>query len=103
MLTDREPIQLGDNAPDFAFAYGGATHRLFDFRGSPVVLAFHGAEWDPARAEHIETYNKLIASLGGVAGARLLQIGGAGPPRDLSLPHAAPSPSLLPAGPAGGR
>lgn len=94
-LNDREPIQPGDDAPDFAFAYGGATHRLFDFRGSPVVLAFHGAEWDPARAEHIETYNKLIASLGGVAGARLLQIGGAGPWRDLSFTDAALSLPVL--------
>jgi peroxiredoxin len=89
MHIDREPIQPGDEAPDFAFAHGGATHRLLDFRGSPVVLAFHGAEWDPARAEHIETYNKLIASLGGVAGARLLQIGSSGPWRDLSFADSA--------------
>ena len=70
-------------------------HRLSDFRGSPVVLAFHGAEWDPARAEHIETYNKLIASLGGLAGTRLLQIGGAGPWRELSFADAALSLPVL--------
>ena len=84
-LIDREPIQAGDDAPDFVLVSGSATHRLSDFRGSPVVLAFHGTQWDPARAEHIETYNRLIASLGGVAGTRLLQIGGVGPWRDLSF------------------
>jgi xanthine dehydrogenase YagT iron-sulfur-binding subunit len=103
-LTDREPatcqarhvaVQVGDEAPDFDVPGAGAMHRLCDFRGSPVVLAFHGAEWDPARAEHIETYNKLIASLGGVAGARLLQIGGAGPWRDLSFTDAALSLPVL--------
>ena len=94
-LIDREPIQPGDDAPDFAFVHAGVTHHLADFRGSPVVLAFHGAEWDPVRAEHIETYNKLIASLGGVAGARLLQIGGAGPWRDLSFSDAALSLPVL--------
>jgi len=94
-LLDPEPaasctpcgaIEAGDEAPDFAFS--SATRRLWlsDFRGSPVVLAFHGAHWDPARAEHIETYNRLIASLGGVAGARLLEIGGGrGPWRDLTF------------------
>src|SRR4051812_49900234 len=99
MLIDREPIQPGDDAPDFAFAYGGATHRVSDFRGSPVVLAFHGAEWDPARAEHIETYNKLIASLGGVAGARLLQIGGARARGGLWFSPPPPFPSPLSPGP----
>ena len=76
-------VGAGDEAPDFELAAPGAARRLSDFRGSPVVLAFHGAHWDPARAEHIETYNRLIASLGGVAGARLLQIGGGGPWREL--------------------
>ena len=103
-LLDREPatchathltVDVGDEAPDFAFASGAGTHHLSDFRGSPVVLAFHGSHWDPARAEHIETYNRLIASLGGVAGARLLQIGGAGPWRDLSFSDAALSLPVL--------
>ena len=72
-FIDREPrschathvaVEVGDEAPEFDFRSGDAMHHLSDFRGSPVVLAFHGAEWDPARAEHIETYNRLIASLG---------------------------------------
>jgi len=103
-LIDREPhtchgrhvaVEVGDEAPDFDFAVAGAAHQLSDFRGSPVVLAFHGSQWDPARAEHIETYNRLIASLGGVAGTRLLQIGGAGPWRDLSFTDSALSLPVL--------
>ena len=88
-------IDVGDEAPDFDFPVGAAKHRLSGFRGSPVVLVFHGSQWDPARAEHIETYNKLIASLGGIAGTRLLQIGGAGPWRDLSFSDAALSLPVL--------
>ena len=94
-LLDPEPaasctpcgaIEAGDEAPDFAFFSATGRSKLSDFRGSPVVLAFHGAHWDPARAEHIETYNRLIASLGGVAGAKLLEIGGGGGPwRDLTF------------------
>jgi len=103
-LIDREPatchatrlrVVVGDEAPDFDFPAVGGMHRLSDFRGSPVVLAFHGAQWDPARAEHIETYNRLIASLGGVAGTRLLQIGGTGPWRDLSFTDASLSLPVL--------
>jgi xanthine dehydrogenase YagT iron-sulfur-binding subunit len=110
-LIDREPatrrrscmvIGPGDEAPDFELAAPGSTRRLSDFRGSPVVLAFHGAHWDPARAEHIEMYNRLIASLGGVAGARLLEIGGDGPWRDLrfadeaiALPICSPSDASI--------
>jgi xanthine dehydrogenase YagT iron-sulfur-binding subunit len=90
-----EPISVGDEAPDFDLAHSGPQQRLSDFRGSPVVLAFHGAEWDPARAEHIETYNRLIGSLGGIAGARLLQIGGEGPWRALSFSDAALSLPVL--------
>ncbi|HKN66921.1 MAG TPA: 2Fe-2S iron-sulfur cluster-binding protein [Gemmatimonadaceae bacterium] len=94
-LETRLTVEVGDEAPDFDFPGGGAMHRLSDFRGSPVVLAFHGTQWDPARAEHIETYNRLISSLGGVAGMRLLQIGGAGPWRDLSFTDAALSLPVL--------
>jgi xanthine dehydrogenase YagT iron-sulfur-binding subunit len=79
------PLDVGDVAPEFVFSYDGAGHRLSDFRGSPVVLAFHGKHWDPARAEHIEAYNRLIGNLGGVAGARLIEIGGDGPWRNLTF------------------
>lgn len=95
-LIDPEPaIEPGDDAPDFDFTTPtGQRHCLSDFRGSPVVLAFHSAHWDPARAEHIDTYNRLIASLGGVAGTRLLEIGGDGGPwHDLTF---ADGPLALP-------
>jgi xanthine dehydrogenase YagT iron-sulfur-binding subunit len=86
LLDPESAIEPGDDAPEFIFTSPpGQRHRLSDFRGSPVVLAFHGAQWDPARREHVETYNRLIASLGGVAGARLLEIGGDGPWRDLTF------------------
>ena len=82
-------IEPGDDAPDFAFTTDASTRRLSEFRGSPVVVVFHGTHWDPARAEYIESYNRLVASLGGIAGARLLEIGGTGPWRDLTFTDAA--------------
>ena len=89
LLTDAPPasqLEPGDDAPDFAFTSPtGQRHQLSDFRGSPVVLAFHGSHWDPADAEHIDTYNQLVASLGGVAGTKLLEIGGGGPWRDFTF------------------
>jgi xanthine dehydrogenase YagT iron-sulfur-binding subunit len=86
LIDSSAAIEPGDVAPDITFTSGaGVSHRLCDFRGSPVVLAFHGSHWDPARAEHVEVYNRLIASLGGVAGTRLLEIGGDGPWRDLTF------------------
>ncbi|HEY2378610.1 MAG TPA: 2Fe-2S iron-sulfur cluster-binding protein [Gemmatimonadaceae bacterium] len=103
-LIDREPvapcaagdvIEPGDAAPDFELTSGTGRLRLSDFRGSPVVIAFHGAHWDPARAEYIETYNRLVASLGGVAGARLLEIGGGDPWRSLTFSDGAISLPVL--------
>jgi len=79
------PLDIGDAAPDFTFTSAGGAHRLSEFRVSPVVIAFHGVHWDPARAEHIDTYNRLIGTLGGVAGARLVEIGGDGPWRELTF------------------
>ena len=76
----------GDEAPDLDLVTAGGTARLSDFRGSPVILVFHPPHWDPARSEHVETYNRLIASLPGIAGARLLSIGADGPWRELSFP-----------------
>jgi xanthine dehydrogenase YagT iron-sulfur-binding subunit len=88
-------VDVGDTAPDVTFIVAGIAHRLSDFRGSPVVLAFHGTHWDPARAEHIDTYNRLIASLGGKAGARLVEIGGDGAWRTLTFTDAALSLPVL--------
>ena len=43
-----------------------------------MLLAFHGAHWDPAWSESVRAYNRLIADLPGAAGARLLSIAGEG-------------------------
>lgn len=80
------PPGVGDLAPD-------VEHRdrsdhpisLADFRGSPVVLVFSPAQWDPAAADHIECYNRLARRLPGVAGARLLRIGSESPWRELGF------------------
>lgn len=77
-------IQPGDAAPDFALP-APQTARLSDLRGSPVVIVFCGAQWDPARAEYVDIYNRLVGSLGGVAGTRLLAISGADPWRALDF------------------
>ena len=58
---------------------------LAEFHGSPVIVVFHPPHWDPARAEHVEMYNRLIATLPGLAGTRLLSIGDAGPWRALEF------------------
>src|SRR5690349_21159494 len=78
------PLDVGDPAPDFTLS-GGAGRRLSDLRGSPVVLAFHAATWDPTRAEQVEAYNRLIERLPGLAGTRLLSISGDGPWRELTF------------------
>jgi xanthine dehydrogenase YagT iron-sulfur-binding subunit len=78
-------IEPGDDAPDFEVSGSSGKTKLSELRGSPVVLAFHGARWDPARAEYVEMYNRLVASLGGVAGTRLLEIGGNEPWRRLTF------------------
>jgi xanthine dehydrogenase YagT iron-sulfur-binding subunit len=86
LIEPTPSIGTGDHAPDFAFTSpSGQGHRLSDFRGSPVVLAFPGSHWDPASGEHIDTYNRLVATLGGLAGAKLLEIGGGDPWRDLTF------------------
>jgi xanthine dehydrogenase YagT iron-sulfur-binding subunit len=43
---------------------------------SPTVVVVHGGQWDPARTEHIQHYNRLIARYSGLAGVPLLSIGG---------------------------
>ena len=60
---------------------------LAEFRGSPVVLLFHSAQWDPAEREVVETYNRLIARLPASvsAGARLVRVAGESAWRDLTF------------------
>jgi len=52
------------------------------------VLVFSSSRWDPAAAEHVEGYNRLISRLPGLAGARLLRIGPDGPWRELGFADA---------------
>lgn len=87
-------LLAGHEAPDFSvLTAAGESRRLADFRGSPLVIVFHAPGWDPARQEHIDAYNRLIAVLPGAGGARLVSVGGDGPWRsfaftdgDVSLP-----------------
>jgi xanthine dehydrogenase YagT iron-sulfur-binding subunit len=60
-------------------------HDLAEFRGSPVLLVFHSPEWNPAERELVDNYNRLIASLPGSAGAKLIHVGGEGAWRDLTF------------------
>ena len=81
--------QIGEPAPDFGeHDRPRGVHLLASFRGSPVVLVFSSSRWDPAAAEHVEGYNRLISRLPGLAGARLLRIGPDGPWRELGFADA---------------
>jgi xanthine dehydrogenase YagT iron-sulfur-binding subunit len=57
--------------------------------GSPTIVVVHPSHWDPARDEHIEHYNRLIASLPGLAGVRLLSIVGTASLTELRFPDEA--------------
>jgi xanthine dehydrogenase YagT iron-sulfur-binding subunit len=70
---------VGDRAPDLELTdRAGRKHRLADLHGSPVVLVFQPAHWDPSWAEYVRAYNRLVADASGSAGARLLSVVGAG-------------------------
>jgi xanthine dehydrogenase YagT iron-sulfur-binding subunit len=76
----------GELAPELnEIDAAGRRISLQDFRGSPVVLAFSSTHWDPAAAEHIESYNRLISRLPGLAGARLLRVEHDGTWRELAF------------------
>jgi xanthine dehydrogenase YagT iron-sulfur-binding subunit len=70
--------EVGERAPD----------PQQELLGSPVILVFSSLRWDPAAAEHIENYNRLISRLPGLAGARLLRIDNAGAWRELAFADA---------------
>jgi xanthine dehydrogenase YagT iron-sulfur-binding subunit len=88
-FAPRRAPEVGELAPELD-EIDGARRRiaLKDFRGSPVVLAFSSMHWDPADAEHIESYNRLIARLPGLAGARLLHVEHEGSWRELTFADA---------------
>jgi peroxiredoxin len=86
----------GDEAPDCTVTCDdGGPRRLSEFRGSPLVLVFHPPHWNLADAEYVVMYNRLIANLPGIAGARLLSVGGDGPWRDLTFADDAMTIALL--------
>ena len=64
-LLDRRtgPLDVGDVAPDFDLhRFTGERHWLSDHRGSPVVVAFHPPQRDPALAGDIEQCRRWLAS-----------------------------------------
>ncbi len=73
------PPTAGDPAPDFELVANGTATRLSSLRGSPVVLVLHNPEWDPARREQIDAFNRLLASLPAAAEQRLITVGAAHP------------------------
>jgi len=57
------PVGIGDVAPDFdLLALTGEPRWLSDYRGSPVVVAFHPPHWDPTLADQVEQYKTSMAS-----------------------------------------
>ena len=70
---------VGTEAPDFELTdHAGRRRRLSELRGSPVLLAFHPAHWDPSWAEYVRAYNRVISASAESNGARLLSVVGAG-------------------------
>jgi xanthine dehydrogenase YagT iron-sulfur-binding subunit len=70
---------VGHEAPDFELTdHAGRRRRLSELRGSPVLLAFHPAHWDPSWAEYVRAYNRAISVSAESTGARLLSVVGAG-------------------------
>lgn len=89
---------VGDPAPDIAVPIPGspgATISLAAFRGSPVVLVFRPQHWDPAAAEYVESYNRLISGMFAPSSARLLSMDGTGPWRRLGFDAGALALPLL--------
>ena len=98
-MTAFAPPGGGAIAPNCALICDdGSVRRLSEFRGSPLVVVFHPTHWDPAQAECVAVYNRLIANLAGAAGARLLSVGGedAAPWRSLAFDDAALTIPILP-------
>jgi len=68
---------------------------LDQYRDSPTVLVFQPSSWNPAQHEFMEAYNRLIASLPGTAGARLVEITADGEWQSLSFDDAAVSLAVI--------
>lgn len=61
--TGRSP-GVGDPSPAISVLQtSGERVSLCDFRGEPVILAFFGSHWEPARTEHLARYRELLEEL----------------------------------------
>jgi len=56
-----EPLPPGTEAPDFALPDpSGATVRLRDLRGRPVVIVFYPLDWSPGCSQQLDLYQQEI-------------------------------------------
>ena len=59
-----DPPEVGAPAPNFEWIDEDGSHtQLSDLRGSPVLLAFFAAEWNPARPYQLQMYNEVLQRL----------------------------------------
>jgi xanthine dehydrogenase YagT iron-sulfur-binding subunit len=74
MLATTPRVGVGTPAPGFVLAESnGRTVSLSDLHGQPVILAFYPPQWDPARADQLAHFNRLVSQVPGV-NAELLGI-----------------------------
>ncbi len=56
------PLEPGVEAPEFALPDStGASVRLSDFRGAPVVLVFYPLDWSPGCSQQLDLYEQELA------------------------------------------
>ncbi len=56
------PLEPGVDAPEFALPDStGASVRLSDFRGAPVVLVFYPLDWSPGCSQQLDLYEQELA------------------------------------------
>ena len=80
--TGLGPIAFGSPAPDFAFTLDdGATHRLADFAGRPIVVNFW-ATWCKPCDDELDAFARLGQRFGN--GVELVTI--SNEPRDVTAP-----------------
>jgi xanthine dehydrogenase YagT iron-sulfur-binding subunit len=78
-MSTLAPLEPGDRIPVLA---------LPELDATPAIIVFHAAAWDPATAEYVELYNRLVAHLPGSAGARLVHLRANGAARNLAFADA---------------
>lgn len=60
-----KPLARGTVAPEFTLpATPDQRISLRDFRGRPVILAFHPAAWNPVCDDQLGLYNELVPAFG---------------------------------------